>query len=290
LDREVIKNSGTDYSVIDGRQRLEAIFSFMDGGFSLADKFEYLQDDTVDLSNLNYNDLAKKYPRIKQRFDAFNLPIVTVETDDLELIEDMFSRLNEAVPLNGAEKRNAFGGDMARTIAEVAKNPLFVKKVRFSNKRYQHREVAVRLLFLEKCRLDGKLIDTKKPFLDQFTKEYRHGASTKVTQLKTAVWSVLKEMIRVFNDKDILLMAQAAVPIYFLLFQEAISSQKLSRLSRSLFLKFNDARQKNRDIAGKDITKAEFELLEYDRLSQQGTNDASSIKERFRIISKYCGV
>ena len=30
---------------------------------------------------------------------------------------------------------------------------------------------------------------------------------------------------------------------------------------------------------------ASFELLEFDRLNQQGTNDASSIKERYRILS-----
>jgi hypothetical protein len=36
--------------------------------------------------------------------------------------------------------------------------------------------------------------------------------------------------------------------------------------------------------------KAQFEMLEYDRLSQQGTNDASSIKERLNIIRKYCKI
>ena len=36
-----------------------------------------------------------------------------------------------------------------------------------------------------------------------------------------------------------------------------------------------------------DLEKAEFELLEFDRLSQQGTNDASSIRERRRIMLEY---
>jgi len=31
-------------------------------------------------------------------------------------------------------------------------------------------------------------------------------------------------------------------------------------------------------------------LLEFDRLNQQGTNDASSIKERVRILSEFLGV
>src|SRR5436190_12802738 len=78
LDRETLLKKGKVYAVIDGRQRLEAIFDFMEGKFELSDDFEYLLDDTVDARGLNSNDLAKKYPRIKQRFDSFNLPIVCV--------------------------------------------------------------------------------------------------------------------------------------------------------------------------------------------------------------------
>ncbi|MEI2725433.1 MAG: hypothetical protein V9H26_18500 [Verrucomicrobiota bacterium] len=194
------------------------------------------------------------------------------------------------MPLNAAEKRNAIGGEMARTITEVAKNPFFTKKIKFRNNRYQHREVGVRLLFLEKCYQEGKVIDTKKPFLDQFVRTHREGKSAEVLKLKGAVTKILKKMLPVFLDKDVLLMAQASVPIYFLLFREAILTGKVASLSRSLFVKFHEARQQNREIAAKDITKAQFELLEYGRLSQQGTNDASSIKERLSIISKYCGI
>ncbi len=290
LDRETSKKTGKAYAVIDGRQRLEAIFDFMEGEYELADDFEYLMDETVDIRGLNANDLAKKYPRIKQRFDSFNLPIICVETDDLELIEDMFSRLNEAVPLNAAEKRNAIGGEMAHTITEVSKHPFLSKRVKFRNNRYQHREAAVRILFLEKCFSEEKVVDTKKPFLDQFVRDYRQGKSVEIARLKAAVTKTLKEMAKVFVDKDTLLISQSAVPIYFLLFREAMHEEKLSKLSRSVFLKFQDLRQKNRQIAATDITKAEFEFLEYDRLSQQGTNDASSIKERLAIIRKFCGV
>lgn len=290
LDRKTLQETGKAYAVIDGRQRLEAIFDFMEGKFELADDFDYLKDETVDIRGLNANDVAKKYPRIKQGFDAFNLPIICVETDDLELIEEMFSRLNEAVPLNAAEKRNAFGGEMARCVTEVSKNFFFAKKVRFKNSRYQHREGAVRLLFLEKCYGEKKVVDTKKPFLDQFVRDHSSGRSTEVARLKGAVTKTLKEMAKVFVDSDTLLSAQSAVPIYFLLFREAAEGRALAKLSRSTFIKFQELRQKNRVIAANDITKAQFEFLEFDRLSQQGTNDASSIKERLSILKNFCGV
>ena len=63
---------------------------------------------------MTYSDLGFKYPLLKARFDATSLSVISVRTEDIELIEDMFSRLNEAVPLNAPEKRNAFGGPLPK--------------------------------------------------------------------------------------------------------------------------------------------------------------------------------
>jgi hypothetical protein len=290
LEREQAKKTKKDYAVIDGRQRLEAIFGFIDGEFPLSKDFEFLEDETVMAAELTYDDLARKYPRIKQRFDAFTLPIICVETEDLELIEDMFSRLNEAVPLNAAEKRNAIGGDMARAITELSKHPFFTKKIRFSNGRYQHREVAARLLFLEYSKRNKKIVDTKKPFLDQFTREFKSGKKKAVDSMLGAVDETLRDLLPFFAGKDILLAAQAAVPIYFLLARDAKELNKLNKITRKALVDFQADRQANRALATADITKAKFDFLEYDRLSQQGTNDASSIRERLRILEEYLGV
>ncbi|MEM8488850.1 MAG: DUF262 domain-containing protein, partial [Bacteroidota bacterium] len=114
-----------DFSIIDGKQRLEAIWGFIDGRFSISDDFVYLADKAIDAKGMTYSELASRYPKIKIRFDSYILPIILVETDDIDLIEDMFSRLNEAVPLNAAEKRNALGGPMAKAIRQVADTSFF---------------------------------------------------------------------------------------------------------------------------------------------------------------------
>ena len=92
-ERDDARKTGKLYAVIDGRQRLETIVKFIEGAFPLRDDFEYLEDVSIDAAGMNYSELAQKYPKIKSRFDSFSLPIVTVETDDLELIDDMFSIL-----------------------------------------------------------------------------------------------------------------------------------------------------------------------------------------------------
>ncbi len=52
-------------------------------------------------------------------------------------------------------------------------------------------------------------------------------------------------------------------------------------------LAFSELVKENRNLAENHYEKADFDLLEYDRLSQHGTNDVSNIKERLRIISSY---
>jgi len=75
------------------------------------------------------------------------------------MIEEMFSRLNEAAPLTAPEKRNAYGGPLPRLIRKLATKPFFTKNLPFRNKRYRHFDLATRFLLAE----DKKgVVDAKK--------------------------------------------------------------------------------------------------------------------------------
>ncbi|WP_296104683.1 DUF262 domain-containing protein [uncultured Agrobacterium sp.] len=293
LNPEEVAETGFRFSVIDGRQRLEAIWGFMDGEFTLGEDFEYQRDAHVDLSGLSYEDIAKLYPKIRVKFDSFVLPIVTVsiEGDDIDLIEDMFSRLNEAVPLNAAEKRNAIGGDLVKAIAETSQHPFFAKKVKFKNSRFQHREASARFLLIEESLTTSKqIIDTKKVYLDGLARKYRSGSKRRVQQLKTNVRQVLDQMVSEFTNGDELLLAQGILVVYYLIFRAAIRNGEQSKVTRRRLLNFRKKLTENREAATKNYERASFDLLEFDRLNQQGTNDASSIKERVRILSEFLNV
>ena len=143
LSSQTQSKTGFKYAVIDGRQRLETIWDFMDGKFTPSSEFEYQRDTSIDLSGLGYGDIAKHHPKIRVKFDSFVLPVVTVsiDGDDLDLIEDMFSRLNEAVPLNAAEKRNAIGGHLVKAITDVSLHEFFTDRVRSGRKRYHTQRI-----------------------------------------------------------------------------------------------------------------------------------------------------
>src|SRR6266487_1264767 len=59
LEPKLIEGKKRKYAVIDGKQRLLAIWEFIDNAFSLSDKFEYLPDPKVNLSGLTYRELTE---------------------------------------------------------------------------------------------------------------------------------------------------------------------------------------------------------------------------------------
>jgi hypothetical protein len=291
FSREQKKADGFAYAVIDGRQRLEAIWQFIEGKFTLSDDFKYQDDESLILARLGYSDIARSFPKIKIKFDSFVLPVVGVDTDDQELIEDMFSRLNEAVPLNAAEKRNAIGGELVAAIREIADHDFFGRNVAFGNKRYQHREIAARLLLLEEnMRTIGKIIDTKKEYLDALARNYHHGKTGLVADAKASIVDILDWMCGLFVEKDELLRAQGNMVLYYLLCKSAMHANVKENVSRARLYAFRDQVRDNRLRAEDNYADASFEFLEFDRLSQQGTNDSSNIRERLSVIAKYLNV
>lgn len=275
---------GIQFAIIDGRQRLETIWSFVDDDFRLADDFKFYEDASVKAGGLSYSDLAKEYPSLKMRFDARTLPVMVVETDDVDLIEEMFSRLNEAVPLNAAEKRNAFGGPMAKAIRDVAEHKFFKSCVAFTNKRYQHREVAVKFLYLHH---QDQIADTKKVYLDRFVKDFKGKSPRSVQPITKPVMDLLDLMEQTFTAWDPLLRSQSVVVVYFLIFRNCHGEKWFAKLSRKTLLEFENLRSQNRLKAEKDITQASYDLLEFDRMAVQGTNDALSLNFRFETMRKY---
>ncbi len=286
--REEKIETGKKYSIIDGRQRLETIWSFMENVFPLSDDFEYQDDENLKLGAMTYQDIAQNHPKIKIKFDSFVLPIIGVSSDDVDLIEDMFSRLNEAVPLNSAEKRNAFGGEMVSAIRHISKHPLFDSRVKFRNSRYQHMEIAARFLLVESSNYEhNKLIDTKKVYLDSMVKNYKE-KPVEVSKFQSTVINVLDKMNTIFSEKDELLRTQGIMVVYYLLFKRAISLHK--EIQRIKLYEFDNEVKENRKVAEVKYEDADFDLLEYDRLSQHGTNDVSNIRERLRILCNYLDI
>ena len=273
------------YAVIDGRQRLEAIWGFIEGKFPLAKDFELFERTDVEAGGLTYADLGKLHPELKTIIDSYTLPVTTVLTDDQDLIEEMFLRLNEAAPLNAAEKRNAMGGPMASVIRTVAAHSFFANNVPFANRRYEHREVAAKFLLLASS---GAVGDTKKAYLDYMVRIAKEeNRVDEARKMGDEVEKVLEWARDIFVERDQLLKTQAMTVIYFQVFSEALASGWEDMITRHKLDLFEEMRVRNRGVAEEDIAKAEYDLLEFDRMHSQGSNDRTSIEFRSRILAQF---
>jgi len=273
------------YAIIDGKQRLDALWGFIDGKFALADDFEYLHDKGVKAAGLTYRDIGEKYPLLKARFDATSLAVVAVRTDDTELIDDMFSRLNEAVPLNAPEKRNAFGGPLPPAIRELADHRFFTEKLPFSDRRYKYRDLAAKFLLIENA---NEITDTKKWYLDTFVREWadKKRSNLEANELKAKVEVHLDRMAKIFVDDDSLLRSVGTTILVFHFFRLLDKLGRVSKIRREHFELFETAREWNRAQAELDIAKASYELLEFDKYVQT-PNDAYATRLRLSILVKF---
>jgi hypothetical protein len=281
------------YAIIDGKQRLQTIWDFIDGNITLAEDFKYLRDDSVSAGGLDYPTLATKYPQIKARFDGTWIDIVTIRTDDIELIEDMFSRLNEAVPLNAPEKRGALGGPLPAAIRKISEDVFFTKHIPFPDRRYRHRDLAAKFLYIESAK---GIPNTKKSYLDQFVRAYRklekegskRAKPAAISKMVADVKETLSKMNSVFVRKDSLLRQVGMITVYYHLFR-GITDGDVDAIERNMLVGFERDRERNREIAeevGESAANVNVDLLEFDKHSQT-PNDSYAIRIRLSILLRY---
>jgi hypothetical protein len=278
-----------DYAVVDGKQRLHAIWEFMDNKVALADDFEIREEKprlTPPKKGSKFQDLSIEWQEI---FKSKNFDVVFIQNAQEEDIEDLFSRLNNGEPLNSAEKRNAKGGDMAALIREIAEEDFFTEKLAFNNRRFSHYEVAAKYLLIERSVLSGStpFCDLKKKFLDLMVEENRSFTGRAKEKLKSSVCSQLASLNRIFSNKDDLLSKQSYAPMYYM-FVKVIEKEYAHKdlyVYLTKFVKdFHVLRQEN---LLKSEEKRDPSLSEFGRLIQQGTNDAGSLENRVGILRRF---
>lgn len=269
-----------EYAIIDGKQRLESIWEFIDGKFALSEDFECLWDPSLSAAGMTYSELSRNFPDLRNALDSYGLTVVCIETDDIEIIEDMFSRLNEAVPLSAAEKRNAKGGPVPTAIKNLTSTRFFTNKVPFGNTRYRHFDLAAKfLLTTEKDRV----VDTKKRSLDRFVTEWSKKATRdQKLPFYDLTESILDDMSEVFTDRDKLLRQVGAITLYFHLFRLARAQGWTADIQRHKLEAFEQRRAENRLAVVKE-DNGDIELIEFDRYAQS-SNDAYAVKIRLRIL------
>jgi hypothetical protein len=279
------------YAVVDGKQRLTTIWRFLTNEFPLASDFRIEPNNYPELPPEAVAPTAGMFfremdPIWQEVLKTTFLAVVLIQNAREEDIEDLFSRLNNGEPLNAAEKRNAMGGEMAQLVREVAGRPFFRERLKFTNARYHHFDLAAKLLLIEHHRLDGDwaVPDLKSRTLDEFVKANRRIEAARRAAVVAGVDASLALMEQVFELQDPLLATLVNPPLFYLFVGQvarAYEDERLAERVRAFLRHFHRDRVAELE---KPEEEQDADLHEFSRLLQGGTNERGNLERRLEIL------
>ena len=136
--KDMVADKKYQYSVIDGIQRITTVFDFIDNKFPLTEVPPVILDGTsYDVSGKYFSDLEQdcqqEIIRFKLRIEAFEPEDGDTEEYVNNTIEEVFSRLNSAVPLTSAQLCKAKAGtDVAILLNDLLTSKFFTESASFT--------------------------------------------------------------------------------------------------------------------------------------------------------------
>lgn len=268
------------FAVIDGKQRLEAIFSFIDDGFALGPKESAPGYPEGSLDGLKFEAMTQRHPQLANAILDYELAVVSVVADDPADIQKMFVRLNFGVSVNAAERRNAKPGAVPSAIREIVEHRFFKTRIAFTTKRSEEKNLAGKVLMFE---TQGGITDTKASRLDKFAEAYQEPNTWEdILKQVVRVEEILDRLTIVFKEKDPLLASSGQIPVYYWLARNNWNDDPSS--FRAFLDHFDDQVKKQYRNLPIDPGEDAIMLTEYYRLTRT-VNDKESIEGRYKMLA-----
>jgi hypothetical protein len=261
--------SGPDrYDVVDGQQRLRAIFEYQLGEFALLKDTDPIEG--VDPSKLKYADLPDD---LRLKFDTYSLDVIILSDTDEDEVREMFLRLQNGTTLKAQERRNAMPGKMRDFVRELAGHPFF-QNCGFANSRFTFDLVAAQMAAIE---LNGGPCHVKNANLNGMYEANRDFdvASSKAKKIRR----VLDYLRQAFPDKTPELERYSVISLYSMVSQclERYVMQNRHDDLRNWFIDF-EAKRAAEESLPED--KRDPELLAYKERTSHSTDAEDSIEWR----------
>lgn len=260
------------YDVVDGQQRLRAIWDFFDGAFKLPKDAEPINGEAI--ANCYYDDLPDE---LRSHFDVYPLDIVVLEDTDEDEVREMFLRLQNGTSLKAQEKRNAFPGKMRDFVRELSKHAFF-QRVGFANARYAYDHIAAQLVLLE---IQGGPTNVKNADLNKMYEANRDFDSNSPTA--KAVRRVLDVLATIFPDKTPELERYNVVALYCVI-SELLKQYVIEEVRPKLHDWFIEFETTRRFQDAKPEEDGEAEWVSYREKISHSTDAADSIRFRMEFL------
>lgn len=260
------------YDVVDGQQRLRALWDFFDEKFKLPKDADPIDGEKI--AGCSYTELPDE---LRSMYDVYPLDVVVLEGTDEDEVREMFLRLQNGTSLKAQEKRNAFRGKMRDFVHDLTLHPFF-KSVEFANARFAFDHVAAQMVLLE---MAGGPTNVKNADPNRMY-EHNREFDSKSTTAK-AVKRVLDIMAEVFPEKTPELERYNVIALYCViseLMRQYVIAEVKSHL-HDWFINF-EAMRRRQDEKPEDIGDPEW--VSYREKISHSTDAADSIRWRMEFL------
>jgi hypothetical protein len=265
-----------EYEVVDGQQRLRAIWEFRRGEYGLSSDADPV--GTSQIARSKYDDLSED---LKDSFDSYELSVVVLRDATLEDVEEMFLRLQNGTTLNAAEKRNAMPGNMKMFVRSLAEHKFFLS-ARFSDKRFGYDQVAAQMVLLElqggPCNCKDK--DLAKMYEDQAKLDPVCAKARKVKRTLDFLAEAFPVKTPEIEKK------YHAVSLYLLASQmlEQFAVKDYSKEFAAAFLKFEQGRKQDEERPEDQRTP---QMITYQEKTSHSTDSLDSLEYRHKLLMEF---
>lgn len=267
IGRLWVQAIGDKYHIIDGQQRLNAIWRFAKGEYPLREEYSGV------LGEKKYEKLPSD---VRDEFDEYNVKVVYLLDMSDEEIRDIYRRINSGVPLNTAEYLNALPGTIVPTMRQLGSHDYFQRVCQLSKRRYRAYHIAAQIMLLQ----HQGITDTSPKYLLEFFEKERGLDVKSATYRKTV--NVLDRLVEVFRKTTPELGKPGwAITMYLLggyLYSNYVMAGREDQL-KDFFLSFYQDVQSYAQMHQEELT--EF----YVAISR-GTTKKENIQRRHDIIFK----
>lgn len=293
--RPIVDNNGkTKYDIVDGKQRLQAIISFIEEDIPLTTYFA--EDRFLDEQsrNLAENIAGKKFEDIKKekgsgdyvkQFWTYALQIEYLYEDDLDLVSSVFDRLNRnGEPLNPQELRNAKYSTtpLLKLIKELS-NISFLKdkRERLKIERMEDEEFVSELFFLV---LNRKALDSKPAVLEAQYEKYKDDTEIlgKGEKEFNRVIEFMESLELDYENNKRLCWTTHLYTLFSFCWYCVNNDIEAEKVKNSVLNFYNEYFSRN--------TKYTGYLKEYKDAASSRTRSASQKNNRMNALLKYCSL
>ncbi|MCI4327211.1 MAG: DUF262 domain-containing protein [Thermoplasmata archaeon] len=269
-----VSRNPDQYAIIDGQQRVRAIWEFQEGRFAMASDADPVNGNVV--ADLRYSDLPDD---IRMEFDVYPLDVVVLSDATDDDVRDLFLRLQNGTPLKAQEKRNAMVGGMRNFVKSLTSHPFF-SAVIFKNTRYNHDLVAAQMMCIE---LAGHPVDIKNADLNRMyqTNELFDGTLPSAKKVRRT----LDLLAIAFPTKTPELERFSVISLYCLV-SSLIDGFVLGGREQALASWFIEFERKRREDGAQPAEAQDNELVQYHELTSHSTDSEASLSKRHEILAR----